>query len=191
MLAFEQIAFFVRKKLSGHRPANFAIAPTGKSFVRLRASCPIKRGGSRSPRTRGGEQWTLVSSQGVREASGRPSRVVLTPRRWRQLAQCVALRGDGGKKARFTRVSAEESRKTIAQGMPASIRRTCGGLTRVLFIFAREAAGALASGIPCALNWRGREFCKAWAQIASREGEPLFAILLQPILRDAQVRSSG
>jgi hypothetical protein len=34
------------------------------------------------------------------------------------------------------------SRKTIAQGMPVC-RRTCGGLTRVLFIFAREAAGAL------------------------------------------------
>jgi hypothetical protein len=30
----------------------FALAPTGKSFVRLRASCPIWRGGSRSPRTR-------------------------------------------------------------------------------------------------------------------------------------------
>jgi hypothetical protein len=29
-----------------------------------------------------------------------------------------ALRGDGGKKARFTRESAEQAVKTIAQGMP-------------------------------------------------------------------------
>src|SRR5258706_11051046 len=36
----------------------------------------------------------------------------------------------------------EVSRKTIARGMPGLLRCTCGDYARVLFSFAREAAGA-------------------------------------------------
>jgi hypothetical protein len=39
----------------------------------------------------------------------------------------------------------EVSRKTIAQGRPVCFRCTCGDYARVLFCFAREAAGALAT----------------------------------------------
>ena len=55
----------------------------------------------------------------------------------------------------------EVSRKTIARGMPGLLRRTCGDYARVLFTFAREAAGALGTGIPCALRYLGANgFCK-------------------------------
>jgi hypothetical protein len=53
-------------------------------------------------------------------------------------------------KGPITRESAEQAVKTIAQGMPALagepvVTNSCA------FYFAREAAGALAPGIPCAL----------------------------------------
>jgi hypothetical protein len=35
------------------------------------------------------------------------------------------------------------------------LRRTCGDYARVLYYFAREAAGAKSTGIPCALFYRG------------------------------------
>jgi len=35
---------------------------------------------------------------------------------------------------------------------------TCGDYARVLFTFAREAAGALGTGIPCALYFLGERF---------------------------------
>jgi hypothetical protein len=51
---------------------------------------------------------------------GRRSRGVLIPRRWYQLLKKLTLlRGDGGKKARFTGETTKEPVKTIAQGMPA------------------------------------------------------------------------
>jgi hypothetical protein len=51
---------------------------------------------------------------------GRRSRGVLIPRRWYQLLKKLTLlRGDGGKKARFTGETTKETVKTIAQGMPA------------------------------------------------------------------------
>jgi hypothetical protein len=72
---------------------------------------------------------------------GRRSRVVLTPRRWRQAVQ-DDLQGDGGKKARFTRKSTKEAVKTVARGKPDCSGRTCGDYARMLFSFAYEAAGA-------------------------------------------------
>src|SRR5258706_6513487 len=39
----------------------------------------------------------------------------------------------------------EVSRKTIARGMPGDFRCDCGDYARVLFYFAREAAGALSA----------------------------------------------
>src|SRR6202034_1791907 len=74
-----------------------------------------------------GMQWTRVAAQDGRRRSGRRSRVVLTPRRWRQLGDdCFGNRaGDGDKKPRLTRESAKETVKTIAQGRPG-VRRTCG-----------------------------------------------------------------
>jgi hypothetical protein len=65
-------------------------------------------------------RWTLWRRVDERRYGGRRSRVVLTPRRWRQIGDdCFGNRtGDGGNKARFTKESAKETVKTIARGMP-------------------------------------------------------------------------
>ena len=46
---------------------------------------PDERGGSRSSRTRGGMRWTRSLANDERRRRGRRSRVVLAPRRWRQV----------------------------------------------------------------------------------------------------------
>src|SRR5213075_1048050 len=46
---------------------------------------PDKRGGSRSSRTRGGMRWTRRLRRTSAADRGRRRRVVLTPRRWRQV----------------------------------------------------------------------------------------------------------
>jgi len=60
-------------------------------------------------------RWTLAALLTRALAGGRRSRVVLTPRRWRQ-ALWDDPQGDGGKKARFTRKSTKETVKTIRAG---------------------------------------------------------------------------
>jgi hypothetical protein len=57
------------------------------------------RGVSRSSRTRDGMRWTLMARLTRALICGRRSRVVLTPRRWRQVGE-RNFTGDGGKKAR-------------------------------------------------------------------------------------------
>ena len=60
------------------------------AFSETQISCiddpsrPGKRGVSRSSRTRGGMRWTRLLRKTNGAARGRRSRVVLTPRRWRQ-----------------------------------------------------------------------------------------------------------
>ena len=96
--------------------------PTGKSLPGFRNPCPAprakifrfrrranqwfesarltqERGGSRSSRTL---RWDAVDARATTDecgASGRRSRVVLAPRRWRQVGGKYPA-GDGGKKAR-------------------------------------------------------------------------------------------
>src|SRR5207302_10862361 len=63
------------------------------------ASRLISRGVSRSSRTRGGMRWTQAARLTRARTCGRQSRVVLTPRRWRQVGGSNSA-GDGGKRAR-------------------------------------------------------------------------------------------
>src|SRR5665213_3379481 len=64
-------------------------------------------------------------SRDVRHWCVRRRRVVLTPRRWRQvLERLTLLGGDGGKKARSPG-RARISRQTTAQGRPECFRFTC------------------------------------------------------------------
>ncbi len=73
--------------------------------------------------------------------------------------------GDGGKKARFTRESAEETVKTNRAGNAGCFRRPAVTNLRA-FCFAREAAGAHgAPGIPCALRVKGQELTRNFARI--------------------------
>src|ERR1700738_2772263 len=94
------------------------ICPTGKSLI----CCPAplakifrfalypnhfyiprrpapQRGGSRSSPTRGGTRWARAALKTRALTCGRRSRVVLTPRRWRQVRGGDSA-DDGGKQAR-------------------------------------------------------------------------------------------
>jgi hypothetical protein len=116
----------VRRWIAGSSPAMTARGtgfchPTGKSpgrfsappvqplvkkysdFPKTQISSYIRRpvpprGVSRSSRARGGMRWPQAVLKTRALSCGRRRRVVLTPRRWRQV--CGNSAGDGGKKAR-------------------------------------------------------------------------------------------
>jgi hypothetical protein len=118
---------------------------------------PPTRGVSRSSRTRGGMWWTrqhrargvMVAGRVSRERSqreltngacrGRRSRVVLTPRRWRQVCGGMpALPGAGMPYPQTTVTTKPDHRgarrkplKPSRAGMPGESGCTCGGYTRV------------------------------------------------------------
>ncbi len=91
-------------------PAKIFRFPSDANHLHVPCRPVPQRGGSRSSRTRGGMRWTWVAHLTRARPSGRRSRVVLTPRRWRQVSRKAmsALtgptrrypRGDGGKQAR-------------------------------------------------------------------------------------------
>ena len=91
-----------------HASRKFTLRRRANHLYALAPSCPTKRGGSRSPRTRGRVRWTLVSSHGVRgdERTAKPCGPD-APTLASTRDNAFALRGDGGNKARFTRESAE------------------------------------------------------------------------------------
>jgi hypothetical protein len=62
---------------------------------------------------------------------GRRSRVVLTPRRWRQVQRSYPL-DDGGKRARSPGRARRKPLKPLRAGMPGDLGATCGDYTRVL-----------------------------------------------------------
>jgi hypothetical protein len=72
--------------------------------------------------------------------SGRRSRVVLTPRRWRQVVWSDP-RGDGGNKAGH-RGERAISRKTIAQGRPDASAEPVCSCAHLFVQLAHETAGA-------------------------------------------------
>src|SRR5258705_12991060 len=77
----------------------------------------------------------------VRALSVRRSRVVLTPRCWRQVAWGSSLCSDGGKRA-VHRGELEVSRKAIAQGRPECSRCPVCSCALLFAQIARETAGA-------------------------------------------------
>ena len=66
---------------------------------------------------RAGMRWTLIARLTSALSCGRRSRVVLTPRRWRQVSQ-KCLRGDGGKQARSPGRARNKLLKPLRAGMP-------------------------------------------------------------------------
>src|SRR5712692_5400815 len=74
-------------------------------------------------------------------ASGRRSRVVLTPRRWRQVGGSNSA-DDGGKQARSPGRARRKPLKSL-RGECRVNRCDRGDYARVLFSFAREAAGRI------------------------------------------------
>jgi hypothetical protein len=108
-----------------------------------------------------------------------PSRVVLTPRRRRQVLRrqvgptgCGSRRyrqGDGDKKARFTGESSEQLLRPLRAGMPGRSGEPVVTTLVWLLFFPREAAGAsCARHSPRPL---GRRFYHGPGEIAPRECE--------------------
>jgi hypothetical protein len=99
--------------------------------------------------------WDAVDAMGAQDECtdrGRRSRVVLTPRRWRQVLEKQASWGRRWQESPVTEEITKETVKTIAQGMPGWSDVPVVTTLVCFFIFAREAAGAIgAPGIPCAL----------------------------------------
>ncbi len=88
-----------------------------------------------------GMRWTQAARLTSALSCGRRSRVVLTPRRWRQVCGSDSA-GDGGKKARSPRRARRKPLKPSACGNAGCSRCTRGGYTRVPPLFAHEATGA-------------------------------------------------
>jgi hypothetical protein len=121
--------------------------------------CPVPswRGVSRSSRTlgagcggRGGALTNVL-------ACGRRSRVVLTPRRWRQVCEKQASCGRRWQTSPVTGESAKETVKTIARGMPGVFRCDRGDLLACFLLLHARLRAHRAPGIPCALCCRGRD----------------------------------
>ena len=105
-----------------------------------------------------------------RAASGRRSRVVLTPRRWCQVfAELSALATVANKPGH--RGEHEGNRKTIVRGMPGDFRCDRGDCCHWhgLFFCPARLRAHWAPGIPCALSSRARNFPANLGRIAPRE----------------------
>src|SRR5438876_43615 len=101
-------------------------------------------------------------------SSVRRSRVVLTPRCWRQVGgRCPA--GDGGKRA-VHRGELEVSRKAIAQGRPECSRCPVCSCALLFAQIARETAGAAStrSSLRPLISKRDKRRCKPRATSAAR-----------------------
>jgi hypothetical protein len=85
-------------------------------------------------------RWTRAALLTRALACGRRSRVVLTPRRWRQASQKY-LRGDGDKKARSPGRARRKPLKPLRREGRV-FRWTCGDALACFLHFARGAAGA-------------------------------------------------
>ena len=88
-------------------------------------SRPTRKGRSRSSRTRGGMRWTRMALLDEGASRGRRSRVVPTPRRWRQVLKKQALLGGGGDKKPDRREERGVSRKNHRAGKAGCFRWTC------------------------------------------------------------------
>jgi hypothetical protein len=150
---------------------NISLHPSGKSSLHIRAIPPHKRGVSRSSGNAGRDavdaaascvQWDrragfFESVSDVRHADERccgvrRSRVVLTPRRWRQVRGCwVGPTGlqaqrqsadDGGKQARSPGRARRKPLKPLRAGMPGDSGVLVVTRVRSITTIAHEAAGA-------------------------------------------------
>jgi hypothetical protein len=83
----------------------------------------------------------------------RRSRVVLAPRRWRQVSR-ICLRNDGGKQARSPGRARSKPLKPLRREGRV-FRWTCGDYTRVLSTLHARLRVQRAPGFPCALCLRG------------------------------------
>src|ERR1700682_3953571 len=151
-------------------PEKYFCSHSPQITSRTLAIPPHQRGVSRSSRTRGGMRWTrqrqarnvVAGRVGERPVSDRQradercccvrrSRVVLTPRRWRQVRGVKSAQpgldktyplGDGGKRARSPGRARRKPLKPLRAGMPGDSGVLVVTRVRSITTSAHEAAGA-------------------------------------------------
>ena len=102
-----------------------------------------------------GMRWTQTARLTSALPRGRRSRVVLTPRRWRQVLEKQTSQGRRWQESPVTEEITKETVKTIAQGRP-----DCSGEPVVTMLvwfpsFPREAAGATGTRLSLRPRFRG------------------------------------
>jgi hypothetical protein len=173
--ALDDLAIFPVGQITSQlsKPLVHPLAQKHSAFARAKItsiSAPSRptEGRSRSSRNAGRDTMDANRRSTRRGVCGRRSRVVLTPRRWRQV-----LRGnsqsDGGKRARSPGRARRKPLKPLCRESridPVSL----WFLTRVLTTFAHEAAGALDTRLSLRpLSLEGQSSCTARALSASRD----------------------
>src|SRR4051794_38850261 len=108
---------------------------------------------------------------------GRRSRVVLTPRRWRQARQAIDERR--WQKSPVTGESTKEAVKTIARGRPGEPGEPVVTNSSCFIYFAREAAGASSTRLSLRPLFRGRSKYTTRALIAPRDRGRVFVRLFE------------
>ena len=120
----------------------FGYARRANHFYNLCRPVP-KEGRCATSSTREGMRWTRAALETNAPACGRRSRVVLTPRRWRQVGE-GNFTGDGGKRARSPGRARRKPLKPLRAGMPGySGELAVNTRVHLQLPCAHEAAGAL------------------------------------------------
>ena len=96
----------------------FSVFFSGKSPLHPRRPGPHKGAFRDRHERRAGMRWTRAALLTRALICGRRSRVVLTPRRWRQVGERDFTRGDGDKKARSPGRARNKPLKPSRAGMP-------------------------------------------------------------------------
>src|SRR5882757_3613764 len=145
----------ISKNLSSPPTKNIPLSPSGKSMVLIGPSRPT-RGALRNVTKRAVGCGGREGHEDEGGLSVRRSRVVPTPRRWRQVLR-YDPRGDGGKKA-VHQGGHVISRKTIAQGRPGASAepvRSCAAFA--VRICTRDRGCGVHPVFPAPSVFRGRE----------------------------------
>jgi hypothetical protein len=142
-------------------------------------SRPAPSGGAARDRheTRGGMRWTRAVPKTRALACGRRSRVVLTPRRWRQVSREASFSGATVTTKPDRRGARRKPLKPL-RGECRAFRRDRGDLLACFLFFARKAAGALSarhSLLPSDLKRVGI-FQEQLGRDARREGGSVFVV---------------
>jgi hypothetical protein len=169
---------------------NISLPAWPKSHLDLLLSRPTE-GRSRSSRTRGGMRWTQMVLLTRAPACGRRSRVVLTPRRRRQVSGGNSA-DDGDKKADH-RGARRKPLKPLRAGMPGYSGATVVTNSCAFYTLRTRLRVHWAPGIPRALVWAKRHV--QLGRIVPREGGCVSAVFetaprrSKPRIRHPEVRA--
>ena len=148
---------------------NIPLSPSGKSALPARAIPFRKRGVGHRHERWDGMRWTRQCARRACQCVRR-SRVVLTPRRWRQVLEELTLLGsDGDKKARSPRRARRKPLKPLRRECRiASAEPVCSCALFCAFLHTRPRVQR-APAIPCSLFFfGGSTSCKPRANRAAR-----------------------